>query len=121
MGMGNLVETEGRVSHLGHPVAQERDVLGGQVGVVAETHLELVERFGRQARQEDLPHPLGHVVKTLEAIHTGLHSEPRSGRGIKVREPPRAAATRGAAGSGREGDSSYRHPYSPEPRHSNHF
>ena len=65
-GMRHLLEAERRLAHLAHARAQRRDVLGAEIRVMAEGRLQLVERFGRDARVEDAVQPLERVVEPLQ-------------------------------------------------------
>ncbi len=75
------------MAHLRHPVTQQGDVFGRQVGVVTEAHFQLVDRLRGQARQECLPEAVGGVVKALEPIDAGLHSEAGAGCLLEIRHP----------------------------------
>ena len=62
-GMGSGFEAERRFPHLPYPPADLGDVFRAEMGVEAEGHLQLIDGFGRQTRDEDLVDaPEGRVV-----------------------------------------------------------
>ena len=64
-----------RFAHFANPLAQGRPVFGAEVGVQAESHFQFVNRFGRDARDEDLVEPFEGIVITLEPANTFLDGQ----------------------------------------------
>jgi hypothetical protein len=77
-GIGRDVEAEGRFAHFADALAQRRDVLGAAVGVEREGHLQLVDRLGGEARNEDFVEAFEGVVEALEPAHTLFDREART-------------------------------------------
>src|SRR6266404_6675348 len=63
----NNIETEGRFAHFPNASSHGAHLLGAKVGVEAETHFQLVNRFGGEARDEDLVESFEGVVVALES------------------------------------------------------
>ena len=68
-------EPQRRFAHFADAFAQSGDVLGAEVRVQAETHFQLVNRLGGDARGEDLVQPFEGIVVALEAAHTFFNGQ----------------------------------------------
>ena len=64
--VGHGLEAQRRLAHFADPLAQSGDVLGAEMGVEAEAHLEFVDGLGGDARGEDLVQAFEGVMVTLE-------------------------------------------------------
>ena len=81
------LEAQRRLAHFADALAQRRDVFGAEMGVQAESHLEFVDRFGRDSRSEDLVQALEGIMVTLEPADAFLDGEARLG-GLSHRTDP---------------------------------
>jgi hypothetical protein len=64
----DLVEAERRMAHFGDALAEGGDVLGAEMGVEAERHLDFVDGLGGEPGVERGPQPVEGVVIALEAF-----------------------------------------------------
>jgi hypothetical protein len=75
--MRDFVQAQGRFAHFAHTFAQSADVFRAIVSVQAESHLEFVDGFGRQAVIEDLVKAFEDVMIPFEAADAAFDRKAR--------------------------------------------
>ena len=73
--IGHGLETERWLAHFADPLAQRGGVLGAEMRMQAEAHLEFLDGLGGDARGEDLVQALERVMVTLEPADAFLDGE----------------------------------------------
>ena len=80
--VGNHLQPQRRLAHLGDPLAKRRHVLGAEIRMVRKAGLELVDRLGGDPRRQDL-------MESLESIMLLASVVPRRPRPTNPAGPPR--------------------------------
>ena len=82
-GVGKRIEAERRFAHFSHALAQGCGMLCAVMRVQREDHLQLVDGFGGEPREEDLVQAFEGVVKPFQSPHTFFHGKTGLPRGAK--------------------------------------
>ena len=80
------IEPQRRLAHFPHALTQRRDMLGAVVRVQGKGHLQLIDRLGSEAREEDFVQPFEGIVITLQPSHAFLDGKAGPLRLVESRE-----------------------------------